>query len=196
MTFSLCFLLVTCTPIEIAWTSLLESRWTQDIPPVLLILGGDQQAPGLLGFSSYIRLNYAVRFWRQGKVRFLVVSGGVQRDYGDSPPLAREMRDFLLGHGIPASAILTEEGSGTTLENFRMSRPVMEKLAGDTGFLTSDYHSGRALRVSERMGLHWRPVPVPDVRKRWTIWAQRWPLAFELSKETAKWVWYAVHGWI
>lgn len=190
--------MLTCTPLESWWLSLLESAWTAEngIPPVLLVLGAEEQAPGLLGYSTYLRLNYAVRFWRQGRIRVLVVSGGVQGKERGGIPLARDMRDYLLGHGIPASAIILEETAGTTLENFSRSRPLMEGLQGDKGFLTSDYHSGRAARVSARMGLPWRPVPVPDVAKRWNNWAQRWPIAIDLAKESAKWVWYRAHSWI
>ncbi|MES1258578.1 MAG: YdcF family protein [Acidobacteriota bacterium] len=193
--FALGFFLLTCTPLESWWLSLLESAWPADIPPVLLVLGAEEQAPGLVGYSTYLRLNYAVRFWRQGKVRVLIVSGGPQ-DRSSGIPLARSMRDYLLGHGIPASAILVEERSRSTLDNFTGSRPLMEGLEGQKGFLTSDFHSGRAARVSARLGLHWRAVPIPDARKRWNNWAQRWPLALDLARESAKWIWYAGHSWI
>ena len=174
----------------------LESSWTDDVPPVLLVLGADEQAPGLIGYSTYLRLNYAVRFWRRGSVRVLVVSGGAQDAGPGRPPLAFAMRDFLVGHGIPANAILTEAGSLTTRENFVYSRPLMEMVGGEKGFLTSDFHSGRAARVSARLGLRWRAVPIPDAHKRWNNWWDRWRLASDLSVESAKWAWYAWNRWI
>ena len=194
ISFTLLFLLLTCTPFEQWWMQRLESSWTDDIPPVLLVLGADQQAPGIIGYSTYVRLYYTVRYWRQGKIRTIVVTGGAAD--ANSGPLSRDMRDFLIGHGIPADAILVEEQSKSTMENFTFSRALMDSQPGAKGFLTSDFHSGRAAGVSARLGLNWSPVPVPDAHKRWNSWVQRWPIAWDLALETVKRVWYKAHSWI
>lgn len=194
--FTLVFLLLTCTPLELWWLKRLESAWTSNIPPVLLVLGAEEQAPGLIGYSTYLRLNYAIWYWREGLAKVLVVSGGPVGQTSGGESLAREMRDFLLGSGIPPSAIVLEEQAESTRENFVRGRPLMERLPGAKGFLTSDYHSGRAARTCARLGLDWRPVPIPDARKRWNRWGERWPLAGDLTVETAKWIWYAWKGWI
>lgn len=192
--FALLFLLLTCTPLESWWLSCLEAAWTDDIPPVILVLSAEEQAPGMIGYSTYLRLNYSVRFWREGKARLFVVSGGSQ--VSGAAPIAQAMKDYLQGHGVPSSDILMEQQARSTRENFTYSRGLMEALSGEKGFITSDFHSGRAARVSARLGLHWRAVPIPDARKRWNDWGQRWPLAIDLSVESAKWLWYAAHGWI
>jgi uncharacterized SAM-binding protein YcdF (DUF218 family) len=194
--FTALFLLLTCTPLERWWINELESAWTDDIPAVLLVLSAEQQAPGMIGYSTYLRLNYAVRFWRRGGVRTLVVSGGPAGAQPGEEPSARAMRDFLMGHGIPAESIVLEEEAKSTRENILNSRRLMERFPGTKGFLTSDYHSGRAARVCARLGVSWRPVPIPDAHKRWNNWGERWRLALDLAVETGKWIWYAAHSWI
>ena len=194
--FTFVFLLLTCTPLDSWWLQRLESAWTSDVPPVLLVLGGQQQAPGYIGYSTYIRLYYAVRFWREGHVKMLVVSGGPGGAKTGGEPLAHEMRDYLVGSGIPAQAILMEEQAESTRENFVLSRSLLESVPGNKGFITSDFHSGRAARTCARLGLDWRPVPVPDAQKRWNKWGDRWPLALDLTSETGKWIWYKFKGWI
>jgi uncharacterized SAM-binding protein YcdF (DUF218 family) len=193
--FTLVFLLLTCTPLESWWVQRLESAWPRDIPPVLLVLGADQQSPGLIGYSSYLRLYYAVRFWREGRVKTLVVSGGPQQAKTGGT-LARAMRDYLVGSGIPPQAILMEEQADSTRDNFVLSRSLMESVPGARGFLTSEFHSGRAARTCARLGLDWVPVPIPDAGKRWNNWGQRWALGLDLTTETGKWIWYAWKGWI
>ncbi len=194
--FSVLFIVLTWTPVEKLWIVRLESAWPDRIPPVLLVLAADEQDPGFVGYSTYLRVNYAARYWRTGNVRSLIVSGGPGKA-GGTVPLAWAMRDYLVGQGVPANAILVDSASSNTRENFLNTRGLLSNVAGENGFLTSDFHSGRAARVAARLGLHnIVPVPIPDAGKRWNQWGQRWPIAFELAEETAKWIWYAWKGWI
>jgi uncharacterized SAM-binding protein YcdF (DUF218 family) len=185
--FALLFGIVTLTPAELWWLGMLESRWADDPPEVLVVLAADEQGPGLIGYASFLRVHYAVRYWRTGKVRFFVISGR---------SIAAPMADFLYANGVPREAVRLEESSRNTWENLRNSRPIAAALPGRIGVLTSDYHSGRAERVCRKMA--WNPimVPVPDARKRWTSWPQRWPLLWDLSVETAKRWGYWWRGWI
>lgn len=189
--FALCYLLVTATPVLQWWSGALESTWPDGPPEVLVVLGADEQVPGLIGYTSFLRAHYAARYWRTGKVRFIVVSGGST----GGRSVAASMAEFLRASGVPADGIRLEEQSHSTLENLRNSRPLAESLGGRIGVLTSDYHSGRAAAVCRKMG--WSPVivPVPDVRKRWTFPAQRSGLVWDLGVETAKRVWYWWRGW-
>jgi len=174
--------LVALTPVEQWWMGMLESRWADDPPEILLVLAADEQVPGLIGYTSFLRIHYAARYWRTGKVRYFVISGGSTGDRS----IAASMAEFLYANGVPREAVRLEQESHNTWENLRNSRPLAEALPGRVGILTSDYHSGRAAAICRKMG--WNPilVPVPDARKRWTSWPHRWPLLWDLSVETAK----------
>lgn len=170
----------------------LESRWADEPPEVLLVLSADEQVPGLMGYTSFLRIHYAARYWSTGKVRYFVISGGST----GGRSIAASMAEFLYTSGVPREAVRLEEGSHNTWENLRNSRPIVEGLPGRVGILTSDYHSGRVAAVCRKMG--WNPilVPVPDANKRWNSWAQRWPLLWDLSVETAKRGGYWWRGWV
>lgn len=182
---------VTITPVESWWMSMLESQWADSPPEVLLVLSADEQVPGLIGYSSFLRIHYAARYWGSGKVRYIVLSGGST----GGRSIAASMAEFLYAYGVPKEAVRLEEGSHNTWENLRNSRVLTETLPGRVGILTSDYHSGRVAAVCRKMG--WNPilVPVPDARKRWNSWPQRWPLLWELGLETVKRAGYWWRGW-
>ena len=186
------FAVISFTPLESWWTRSLESRWTDDPPPLLLVLGGDEQAAGVVGYSTYLRLQYTAQFWRTGSVKRIVLSGAG----AGSPSLAEAMRDYLLGMGVPADAMVTESSSHNTLENIRNSKPLLESEGQPAGLVTSDYHSGRAYATARKAGLDVVPVPIPDAHKRWTQWSERWPLFWLLSGEAVKRVWYRWNGWL
>ncbi len=186
------FLLLTCTPLELWWLRALESSWASTAPETLLVLGAEEQAPGLIGYSTYLRLNYAVRYWRLGQTKRFVVSAGPQTPA--SPPLALSMKEFLVASGVPPAAILLETAAHNTYQNIAFSKTLLDSLAGSKGLLTSDFHSGRAARTARRHGLALIPVPVPDIGKRWQLWQNRWPIAIELTIESAKWLYYASRG--
>src|SRR5690606_12656378 len=123
-----------------------------------LVLGGDEQAPGLIGYSTYIRLHYAARFWRTGKVKRLVLAGGP----AGGRPLAESMAEFLSGYGIPREAMILEAASQSTFENIRNSKPLLDPLPGSKALLTSDYHMRRSMAVCRAQGLEIRPLTVPE----------------------------------
>src|SRR5216684_8795192 len=104
----LLFVVVTVTPVLGWWSSALAGPWTEARGDVLIVLGSEAQTDGIIGESSYWRAVYAIRAWRQGGFREIVVSGVT---------VAEPMRDFMVGSGIPADAIRLETHAGSTREN-------------------------------------------------------------------------------
>jgi uncharacterized SAM-binding protein YcdF (DUF218 family) len=192
LAFAIFFAVISLTPVESWWISDLESAWNDEPPPVLLVLGGDEQAAGVIGYSTYLRLQYTAKFWHAGHVRKIVLSGAGS----GSPPLAEAMRDYMLGQGVPAEAMLLESASRDTFENIRNSKALLEPLGGPFGLVTSDYHSGRAHAIARKAGLEMVPLPIPDAQKRWSTWSERWPLFWLLSAEAGKRAWYRWQGWV
>lgn len=108
---------------------------------------------GFIAYSSYWRARYALLAWKRGGYKTVVVSGG------GGPAI----RDFLIGEGVPANAILAEWQSTTTRENAINTAQLLRGMAGTKVLLTSDFHMYRAVRVFHKIGVDVTPYPPPDV---------------------------------
>ena len=146
-----------------------------------------------MGSSSYWRSVYALRAWRQGTFRRIVISGGPAPA---DRSIAAPMRDFLEAHGVPREAIQIETQSTSTHENALRVAELLAHVPGSKVLLTSDYHMFRAFRAFKKAGLEVLPRPFPDAGKRAVGWAGRWPAFVDLIVEMMKIGYYRVRGWI
>jgi uncharacterized SAM-binding protein YcdF (DUF218 family) len=185
--FGLLFAAITFLPILNPWTSALSAPWADPEGDILIVLGGDAGADGVLGLSSYWRAVYAVFSWRHSGYREVVISGGAG--------VAESMRDFLLSYGIPRETLRLESRSETTREQAVFVAEMLRNTPGRKILLTSDYHSGRASRAFRKAGLDVIASPFPDARKRSMTLSQRWSVFLDLTTETSKVIWYRLHGW-
>jgi uncharacterized SAM-binding protein YcdF (DUF218 family) len=109
------------------------------------------------------RVEHAVALYTQGRVKRLVLSGGAGKA-GHTE--AGVMRDLALAAGVPADALILEELSRSTIENFACSRPVLEKLAAERVLLvTEPWHMTRAMLLAHRHGLY--PAQSPASSAVW-----------------------------
>jgi uncharacterized SAM-binding protein YcdF (DUF218 family) len=188
----LLFVMVTVTPVLGWWAGALAGPWTEAHGDVLIVLGSEAQPDGIIGESSYWRTVYAVRAWRQGGFREIVVSGGVQ----GGVTVAELMRDFMVCSGIPAGAIRLETHAASTRENALFVTKMLADTPGRKVLLTSDYHMFRAYRAFRKAGLDVELRPFPDAGKRVQRWERRWPVFLGLVLETGKVGYYWARGWI
>jgi uncharacterized SAM-binding protein YcdF (DUF218 family) len=179
---------VTFLPILQPWVLALSAPWAEGGGGTLIVLGGDVIATGIIGINSYWRLVYALFEWRSGHYTEIVVSGG--------GGLAEAMRDFLVGEGVPSTAIRLENMSADTHENALFVTRMLKGSQGRKVLLTSDYHSLRAWRAFRKCGLDVIPRGIPDAGKRINSFALRWPVFLELVHETVKLAGYRFRGWI
>jgi uncharacterized SAM-binding protein YcdF (DUF218 family) len=189
--FGLLVIGVMATPLVVWWGGWLAGPWKDPVGEVLIVLAGSSLEDGVLGESSYWRCVYAVRAWRQGGFRTIVLSGG-----GDTPA-AQAMAGFLRAHGVPEHALRLETASRNTRENALRTEPILVALPGRKVLLTSDYHMFRAHRLFRRAGLEVDPRPIPDARKRGQrIGPHRWVVFSELVAESAKILVSFARGWL
>jgi uncharacterized SAM-binding protein YcdF (DUF218 family) len=188
----LLFVVVTFTPIDRWWANHLAGTWNDPKGDVLVVLGSDTVKDSI-GLSSYWRSVYAVRVWKQGGVRTVVVCGGSN---GSQPSVAEQMRDFMVSQGVPVAAIRVETESQSTRENALKSKPLLDQLGAKKILLTSDYHMFRAYRAFRKAGIDVEPSPFPDSLKQAASWQTRWPAFLGLCVEEAKIAYYFVRGWI
>jgi uncharacterized SAM-binding protein YcdF (DUF218 family) len=105
------------------------------------------------------RLDHAAALWHDGRVRWVIVTGGVGE--GDVLSEAEVGMNYLAALGLPADRILAEPGGSTTLASIRAARQRVQVLGGERVLLVSDpFHMKRALQMAEDLHLRAEPSPV------------------------------------
>ena len=187
----LLYVTVSATPLVNWWAAGLAGRWEDPTGDTLIVLGGSVFEDGIIGESSYFRSMYAIRAYRAGQFRRIVVSGG-----GAGQTVSNAMREFIVGSGVPAEVVTTESASLSTREN---ALDTARLLSGDGSrkvLMTSDYHMLRASRAFSKAGLVVEPRPIPDALKRAARWSGRWAVFLDLSTESLKLGYYYARRWI
>lgn len=182
------------TPFVSWYAGKLAGNWTDSDGDVLIVLSAEAQRDNIIGLTSYWRAVYAVRAWRAGHFRTVVVSGGHVPGVPES--LAVVIGQFLESNGVPRAAILLENESTTTRENAVNTARLLAHTPGRKVLLTSDFHMFRAARTFRAAGLDVVPRPFPDVGKQANDWKNREYCVFELAGETVRIVGYWLRGWL
>lgn len=132
--------------------------------PALVVLGGSVYPPS--GHNAEIDLNsaadrvwYAARLFHVGKAPLLLLSGGSDPQR-QALSEARAMAIFLADLGVPAQAMLLEEGSRNTRQNAAFSAALLKTRGIDRVLLvTSALHMPRAMALFRAQGLQVSPAP-------------------------------------
>lgn len=124
----------------------------------IILLGGmagsDSQDEGYFNSASD-RFIQALKIYRQGKAKYLVITGGngnlLNNKFKEAPWLAREFNSV----GIPDSAIIIEDRSRNTLENAAFTKRIFDSLHIGPPYLliTSAHHMPRALLAFRKEGI-------------------------------------------
>lgn len=115
----------------------------------LVVLGAAQYA-GRPSPAFQRRLEHALTLYRAGGVQRIVVTGG--RRPGDPHSEGEVGATFLKRSGVPASALLSETRSRTTIENLRNARAFLAPGTPVT-LVTDEAHAPRALALARALGL-------------------------------------------
>jgi len=168
----------------------------------ILVLAGDTQfdAPEYGGTTcgplTLERLRYAAFLARASGLP-ICVSGGPPRP-GDTSHAAMMKLALERDFGVPVA--WQEPWSGTTRENLRLSKVVLDEQKIDTVLLvTHAWHMSRALAESERHGLRAIPAPTGFRARPGLLEASSWVPSAKALRESAwaaaEWlgrVWYAL----
>jgi uncharacterized SAM-binding protein YcdF (DUF218 family) len=121
----------------------------------------DADAIVVLGAAQYdgrpspvfrARLDHAVDLYESGVARYLVVTGG--KAQGDRTTEGAAARAFAISRGVPADAILLEDGSRTTLESLRAVAALLrDHDLGSAIFVSDRTHMLRVLRIARDEGI-------------------------------------------
>lgn len=144
-------------PIAMIGIAIVGSRDRAAPADAALVLGFALAPDGSPRPQLVARVEHAVSLYRRGLVPRLILSGGVARG-GKTEAIV--MRDLALAAGVPADAIVLEQDSRSTIENFACAGPLTRSLGVSRVLLvTEPWHMTRALLLARRHGLDLRPSP-------------------------------------
>ncbi len=119
----------------------------------IVVLGAPNDGHGRLSAVALARANCAYGEYRRlDEARFLLTGGYGEHFNSTSSPHAHYLREHLVGLGVPGSAFLELVESANTLEDARLSKPVLDRHEiRHASVVTSDFHVPRARYVFERL---------------------------------------------
>jgi vancomycin permeability regulator SanA len=122
-----------------------------------VILGAKVYPDGTLSAALEDRVLTGLRLFKEGRVRFLILSGGVEPG-GLSEPRAMA---HALENYVPQSCLILDEGGANTLCSAQNSRRIAEEMGFSRKLLVVSqyYHNARVKMVFEREGTVCYTVP-------------------------------------
>ena len=98
------------------------------------------------------RLDHALLLWQQGRADLIVTVGSNQP--GDVTTEAQSGRDYLVSHGVPASAVLTLPVGHTTFDSLQAAARALHDRGLTSAFLVSDpWHNARIEAIASDVGI-------------------------------------------
>jgi vancomycin permeability regulator SanA len=130
----------------------------QDVPPMqtALVFGAGVEPDGSPSAMLSDRLDIAVRLYRSGKVRRILLSAD---DLAGDREISA-MRARLRGAGIPSATVLVDERGFSTRDSCARARTVFGLRSAT--LVTQAYHLPRALFVCRSYGVDGVGVGAPD----------------------------------
>jgi uncharacterized SAM-binding protein YcdF (DUF218 family) len=127
----------------------LEIREPFGVRDAIVVLGAPLGPDGALSPILAERVAAAAALWRAGGGRLVVATGGVTQ--GAPRAEADAMAEALGALGVPG--VITERASRTTIDNARLTRPVLEAHGVRSLWLvTQPFHGRRSARLFRRAG--------------------------------------------
>jgi uncharacterized SAM-binding protein YcdF (DUF218 family) len=98
------------------------------------------------------RLDHALLLWQQGRADLVLTVGSNQP--GDVTTEAQAGRDYLVSHGVPASAVLALPVGHTTFDSLQSAAGALHDHGLTSAFLVSDpWHNARIEAIASDLGI-------------------------------------------
>ena len=136
-------------PLWIMWRDFQVSRLDADtVRPAdaAVVLSTRAYEEGRLNPCLVARVEAAIELYRAGKVKKLVMTGGVSRDLQSS---AGNMQMIAEKMGVPKGDIIQEREAGNTFENIVFSRKFIEN-SPRVVIVSAGFHLARARMMADR----------------------------------------------
>ena len=146
---SVLFFTAALLPLWIMWRDFQVSRLDADtVRPAdaAVVLSTRAYEGGRLNPCLVARVKAAVELYRAGKVKKLVMTGGVSRDLQSS---AGNMQMIAEKMGVPKGDIIQEREAGNTFENIVFSRKFIEN-SPRVVIVSAGFHLARARMMADK----------------------------------------------
>ena len=98
------------------------------------------------------RLDHALLLWQQGRADLVLTVGSNQP--GDVTTEAQAGRDYLVSHGVPASAVVALPVGHTTFDSLQAAAGALHDRGLTSAFLVSDpWHNARIEAIASDLGI-------------------------------------------
>ena len=135
----------------------------------------------LLGTDTHeaiLRASFAAELYHKGRIRYIISSGGVLREYkGNKIRECDLMAEVLIEKGVPSSAIIREDSAMTTRENMIFGTLLLNRATRLVGVdelmvITSVWHMKRSLGLAQcflprKVRVIGAPAPLPCEESVW-----------------------------
>ncbi|OMF19878.1 hypothetical protein BK127_02950 [Paenibacillus sp. FSL H7-0331] len=166
-----------CVVVGLLWVSILQYRMA-NVPDnasaageVGIILGSSLKN-NVATPSLQERLDGGIKLFKDGKIKHIIVSGGLDRTEFQLTE-AEGMRNYLLEHGIADNVIMMEQEATSTYENLLFSQRFMLQQKWNSAVLiTHRYHMLRAMEMAEFLNyrqVEAYPVDSKAVNNSWNL---------------------------
>ena len=150
---------------------------------VAVVLGAQVRSDGSLSLALSDRLDTAAELFREGRVRFVLVSGATGVEGINE---ATAMRGYLIEAGLPAERLLVDPEGVNTLATARNSRRLMVEHHLTSALVVSHYfHLARCKLLFEEQGV--AAVTVPARMSRRLVLE-----SYYFARECVGYLWYAL----
>ncbi len=150
---------------------------------VAIVLGAKVFSDGSLSLALSDRLDTAAEFFREGRVRFVLVSGATGVEGINE---ATAMRGYLIEAGLPADRLLVDPDGVNTLATARNARRLMAEHRLTSALVVSHYfHLARCKLLFEEQGI--AAVTVPARMSRRLLLEP-----YYFARECVGYLWYAL----
>jgi SanA protein len=121
-----------------------------DLPPteVGLVFGTTDRVSGRENLYFRYRIDAAVRVWKSGKIKTLIVSGDNRSQYYNEP---EKMRQALVERGIPSKRIVCDYAGLRTLDSVVRAKEIFG--ADSILFISQRFQNERAIYLAEAHGI-------------------------------------------
>jgi len=118
-----------------------------------IVVMGAAQYDGRPSPQLQARLDHVLLLWNEGAAPVVIVTGGNQ--HGDRFTEASTSKKYLREHGVPSSAILSEDKGHSTWESMEGVAALMKKRTENPTVLivTDPFHCLRSRLIAEHFGL-------------------------------------------
>jgi SanA protein len=131
-----------------------------DLPEteVGLVFGTTDRVNGRENLYFRYRIDAAVRVWKSGKIRTIIVSGDNRSQYYNEP---EKMRQALVERGIPADRIVSDFAGLRTLDSVVRAKEIFG--ASEILVISQQFQNERAIYLAQANGIEARGFNARDV---------------------------------